>query len=171
MQPGELLLPVENQPFAQPTVQIQRFPRKLMLRACLGGPKLSPKCEEDVNGNPRRNLARLNSDGSLDTFFDAGVALPGFATSIALQADSNVLVSGGVFANPDSIQGFVIRVTGGRALRFQNVTQDACGALRLRILNGTGKPWVLQGSSNPMLWSNLTTNLSSNNISTDSDSS
>src|SRR6266700_7649610 len=59
---------------------------------------------EDVNGNPRRNLARLNSDGSLDTFFDAGVALPGFATSIALQADSNVLVSGGVFANPDSIQ-------------------------------------------------------------------
>src|SRR6266700_3504442 len=47
---------------------------------------------EDVNGNPRRNLAHLNSDGSLDTFFDAGVALPGFATSIALQADSNVLV-------------------------------------------------------------------------------
>src|SRR6266700_8268505 len=80
-------------------------------------------------------------------------------------------LSPGSFRKPRFDSGFCNRSDRRRALRFQSVTQDAGGALRLRILNGTGKPWVLQGSSNLMLWSNLTTNLSSNNISTDSDSS
>jgi uncharacterized delta-60 repeat protein len=48
---------------------------------------------ERVNGIPRRNLARLNSDGSVDPGFMPGNA-PGQAFGLALQPDGKVLLAG-----------------------------------------------------------------------------
>ncbi|MHC1766458.1 MAG: hypothetical protein AB9869_19510 [Verrucomicrobiia bacterium] len=59
-----------------------------------------------INGQPRRGLARLNHDGSLDTAFDAGRGLEGptgrgeadhFSAprSIAVQPDGKILLGGG----------------------------------------------------------------------------
>src|SRR6185503_18710842 len=51
-----------------------------------------------VNGIPRNRIARLNTNGSLDTSFDAGSVAAGTSVrSIALQSDGKVLI-GGEFA-------------------------------------------------------------------------
>ena len=50
-----------------------------------------------VNGVSRRNLARLNSDGSLDTSVDPQVQVPGnsvWVNQLALQVDDKLLVAG-----------------------------------------------------------------------------
>ncbi|MDB6016955.1 MAG: Delta-60 repeat-containing protein [Pedosphaera sp.] len=54
----------------------------------------------NVNGVPRARLARLNSDGSLDTDFNlgAGAGANNTVSAIALQSDGRVL-AGGVFTN------------------------------------------------------------------------
>ena len=55
-----------------------------------------------LNGIPRSNIARLNSDGSVDSSFDpgAGVVAENFSTvnTVALQPDGKVLI-GGFFTN------------------------------------------------------------------------
>ncbi|HMS42734.1 MAG TPA: delta-60 repeat domain-containing protein, partial [Pyrinomonadaceae bacterium] len=50
-----------------------------------------------VNGMPRRALARLNADGSLDTTFQANVQ--GIVYSISVQPDGKIFVGGTVLLN------------------------------------------------------------------------
>ncbi len=50
-----------------------------------------------VNGVPRRSIARLNADGSLDTSFQLNVQ--GIVYSISLQPDGKILVGGAVALN------------------------------------------------------------------------
>jgi uncharacterized delta-60 repeat protein len=47
-----------------------------------------------MNGVVRSSIARLNSDGSLDTSFTAAVAASSYVWSMALQSDGKVLVGG-----------------------------------------------------------------------------
>lgn len=47
---------------------------------------------------PRANLARLNSDGSLDTSFNPGSGLNGFVSDVAVMVDGRVAVGGGFTA-------------------------------------------------------------------------
>jgi uncharacterized delta-60 repeat protein len=47
------------------------------------------------NGIPRNRVARLNSDGSLDTSFDPGAGANGTVSGMALQPDGKVLICGG----------------------------------------------------------------------------
>ncbi len=54
-----------------------------------------------VDSEPRNSLARLNSDGSLDTTFDPGLGLESAVRTIVLDFDDTILI-GGVFS---SIQG------------------------------------------------------------------
>ena len=51
---------------------------------------------------PRNNIARLNTDGTLDTAFDPNAN--GAVFAIAVQADGKILV-GGDFNGPNSIGG------------------------------------------------------------------
>jgi uncharacterized delta-60 repeat protein len=51
------------------------------------------------NGTTRRRIARLLSDGSLDTDFDAGTVANSFLFAIALQPDAKILVGGGSFSS------------------------------------------------------------------------
>ncbi len=54
-----------------------------------------------VNGITRIRVARLNSNGSLDTSFDAGDGADNWVRAVAVQADGKVLI-GGDFAQVDS---------------------------------------------------------------------
>lgn len=47
-----------------------------------------------VNGTPRGRIARLNSDGSLDTGFNPGVGVDNDVKAIEVQADNKVIVVG-----------------------------------------------------------------------------
>ncbi len=49
------------------------------------------------NGTTRKGIARLNTNGSLDTSFNPGTGANGFITSISLQEDGKILI-GGSFA-------------------------------------------------------------------------
>lgn len=48
-----------------------------------------------VDGVARKNIARLNSDGSLDPSFNPGSGFDGLINDIAVQADGKILVGGG----------------------------------------------------------------------------
>ncbi len=48
-----------------------------------------------VNGTSRNGIARLNSDGSLDTSFNPGSGLNGSPSSILVQADARIVLGGG----------------------------------------------------------------------------
>jgi uncharacterized delta-60 repeat protein len=47
-----------------------------------------------VDGMPRGSIARLNSNGSLDTSFDPGIGADGPVLALAVQSDGKVLVGG-----------------------------------------------------------------------------
>ena len=59
-----------------------------------------------IDGVPRGNIARLNSDGSLDSGFDPGTGVTGesFSTvnALALQSDGKVII-GGTFTNVNGV--------------------------------------------------------------------
>lgn len=50
------------------------------------------------NGTGRNSIARLNSDGTLDTSFDPGAGADDYILSIAIQNDGKIIIGGG-FAN------------------------------------------------------------------------
>ena len=68
-----------------------------------------------VNGTNRHNIARLNSDGSLDSSFDPGLGPDGMVRSIALQPDGNILI-GGDFLNVNGVmRRYAARIYGDAA--------------------------------------------------------
>ena len=54
------------------------------------------------SGTPRNNIARLNSDGSLDMTFDPGVGTNQGVSTVAIQNDGRIIIGGG-FASYDGI--------------------------------------------------------------------
>ncbi len=48
-----------------------------------------------VNGISRNNIARLNSDGSLDEDFDPGYGASSYVYAVAVQSDGTILIGGG----------------------------------------------------------------------------
>jgi gliding motility-associated-like protein/uncharacterized delta-60 repeat protein len=60
---------------------------------------------ESINGADRKNLVRLNLDGTVDCLFDAGVSTDLPIVGLALPSDSQILISGS-FENYDGTQRF-----------------------------------------------------------------
>jgi uncharacterized repeat protein (TIGR01451 family)/uncharacterized delta-60 repeat protein len=54
-----------------------------------------------VNATNRLNIARLNTDGSLDTSFDPGISADGVINAIALQSSGKIIIAGD-FTHVDS---------------------------------------------------------------------
>jgi uncharacterized delta-60 repeat protein len=97
---------------------------------------------DTVNGATRRDLARLNSDGSLDTGFDPPYG-SGSIYAIAQQADGKVLVGGGFFLEGDSTIRRLARlnVDGSVDSSFQHVffTDGSGGEPVAIVLQSDGK--------------------------------
>ena len=73
-----------------------------------------------INGIARNSIARLNSDGTLDTSFDPGLGISGYVKTIALQSDSKILV-GGLFDNYNGTpRNNIVRLYGDSVLGIEN---------------------------------------------------
>ncbi|MEM9016841.1 MAG: delta-60 repeat domain-containing protein, partial [Verrucomicrobiota bacterium] len=94
---------------------------------------------QNVNGSSCKRVARLNSDGSLDSSFDVGAGADNEVAAIALQGDGSVLL-GGLFGDFDgnSKNGVV---------KFLN--DPATNSLQ--VLNGRTMQWLRDGSSPEVL--------------------
>lgn len=65
---------------------------------------------ETIQGTPRKGIARLKADGSLDSAFDPGTGFDDSVYCIALQSDGRILVGGG-FENFDgTVRGRIARL-------------------------------------------------------------
>ena len=62
------------------------------------------------NGTARNNVARLNSDGSLDTTFNPGTGVLGETHHISLQADQKIIVGGYFTKYNDIARNNIVRV-------------------------------------------------------------
>src|SRR6185369_3723545 len=62
------------------------------------------------NGTPRRGVARLNDDGSVDTSFDPGVSVNGPVYAMAVQPNNRVLLGGAFTQFHDSQRNALVRV-------------------------------------------------------------
>lgn len=64
----------------------------------------------DFNGTPRNNIARLNTDGSLDNTFNPGTGANDRVAAIAIQNDGKIII-GGYFTEYDGIsKNYVARL-------------------------------------------------------------
>lgn len=63
-----------------------------------------------VDGQPRAHIARLNTDGSLDTTFNPGLAADGAVRSITLQSDDRILIGGNFRTVSDVVSPGIARL-------------------------------------------------------------
>ena len=91
-----------------------------------------------VNGVSRNGIARLNSNGSLDSSFDTGTGADGLVRAIALQPDDNVLIGGDFLTVNGVVRPYVARLFGGSSgprLRLFP-TNQRCPDCRLAFILG-----------------------------------
>jgi uncharacterized delta-60 repeat protein len=68
------------------------------------------------NGTSRNFIARLNSDGSLDTSFDPGTGPSSGVYSVAVQADGKILIGGGFASYNGTSRNFIARLNSDGSL-------------------------------------------------------
>lgn len=99
------------------------------------------------NGFTRNRIARLNSDGSLDPTFNAGLAIPdaelgfdGLVTKILLQSDGKILVSGFFQTYNRSTRQRIARLQSSGAVDpFFDTSQGANSNIYAMALQSDGK--------------------------------
>lgn len=62
------------------------------------------------NGTTRNNIARLNSDGTLDTSFDPGTGFDAAVNVISIQSDGKILVGGSFWNYNGTIKNYLVRL-------------------------------------------------------------
>lgn len=107
-----------------------------------------------INGVSRRGIVRLNTDGSVDTPFDAGfgpLTRNGGLTSLVVQPDGRVLIAG-TFGHVNGIPRLAIaRLNGDRPL-FQLGVRAGARPVRLVVTGPAGEPARIQRSENLREW-------------------
>lgn len=69
-----------------------------------------------INGITRNSLARLNSDGSLDTSFDLGTGFNSSPESIAIQSDGKIIIGGSFTTFNNISQNRIVRLNADGSL-------------------------------------------------------
>jgi uncharacterized delta-60 repeat protein len=94
-----------------------------------------------MNGTPRNFLARLNSDGSLDTTFDVGTGANGAVHAIAIQPDGKVVVGGDFTTFNGTTRSNIIRLNldGSVDTSFNSGGAGANGSVRAIAVQTDGK--------------------------------
>lgn len=129
------------------------------------------------NGAPRLGVARLNTNGTLDTTFDIGTGANGTIFAVAVQSDGKVLVGGDFTTFNGTNRGGIIRlnVDGSVDTAFNSGQAGANGSVRAitvqsdgKVLigglfttyNGTTNNFLARLESNGQLDNNFTTRVS-----------
>jgi len=100
-----------------------------------GGKVLVGGSFTSVAGTVRQRIARLNSDGTLDTSFDPGAGPDAAVRSIAVQPDGNILISGDFRTVSGVVRPYVARLFG-----------DPLPVLSIALTNGNARlAWPADG--------------------------
>ena len=97
------------------------------------------------NGAARKHIARLNSDGSLDTSFDPGTGADGgyylynTVYSVVVQADGKVLIGGGFTTYNGTVRGGIARLNSDGSLDTSFDPGGGAGMVRSIALQADGK--------------------------------
>jgi gliding motility-associated-like protein/uncharacterized delta-60 repeat protein len=65
---------------------------------------------QSVNGAPRKNLVKLNADGSLDCSFDPGTSTNDYIAGMTLQPDNKILITGQFTDYDGSVRNGLARI-------------------------------------------------------------
>ena len=105
------------------------------------------------NGTNRNGIARLNANGSLDSSFNPGTGANGAVSSIALQSDGNLLISGDFTTVNGVVRPYVARLYGDSVTPSLNIALS--NAFVIVSWPVTGLNFQLQESTNlfPAAWS------------------
>ncbi|RYY95552.1 MAG: hypothetical protein EOO11_15580, partial [Chitinophagaceae bacterium] len=98
-----------------------------------------------MDGTSRNRLARLNTDGSLDTRFDPGTGANNTVNALALQSDGRVLLGGLFTSFNDTARSYVERLDNDAATQSLSATR-VTSASRVEWLRGGASPEVEQVS-------------------------
>jgi hypothetical protein len=114
-----------------------------------------------VNKVPRSGIARLNSDGSLDTSFDPGSGLAPLANlsvkSIGFQPDGKILFAG-VFASVNGVpRNNIARLYGDPPLRFESAGMAPDGLIQILVRTTMARPVRIEMSDDLLHWAPLRT--------------
>ena len=111
-----------------------------------------------VDDVPRAGLARLNSDGSLDTSFDPKLTFPIATriTAIAVQPDGQILI-GGLFTEVNGLPwGGLARLNGGSnataVFKLEAGRLTAGTPFRITLATEPGQQYQLQASTDLVSW-------------------
>jgi uncharacterized delta-60 repeat protein len=92
------------------------------------------------NGTPRTRIARLNSDGSLDTTFDPGTGATGSVLATAVQADGKIIIGGGFVAYNGTSRRYIARINPDGSLDTSfNPGTGADAPIRTTTVQSDGK--------------------------------
>ncbi len=100
------------------------------------------------NGTNINRIARLNPDGSLDNNFDVGIGANGFVSSISIQEDGKIIITG-------QFTSFNTRVVGGIARLLQTGSIEGLSFSRTGV-DGTVYCSTIQSDGKILLGGNFT---------------
>jgi len=119
-----------------------------------------------INGTNRNRFARLNSNGSLDDAFDPGRGANNTVYSLVVLPDDNIVV-GGDFTEVGGVsRRGVARILGSAVAPAGGISQisAAGGQVQLRLALVPGRTFVLESSSDLILWTPLATNAATSSL-------
>jgi uncharacterized delta-60 repeat protein len=115
-----------------------------------------------INGTSRNNIARLNTNGGLDSSFNPSTGADGWVRSIALQSDGKVLIGGDFSTVNGVVRPRVARLYGDSAPSLNIGRSNALVILSWPV---TGLNFQLQESTNlalPNSWSSVAQSAATN---------
>lgn len=144
------------------------FPRIESVRLLSGNKILIAGNFEAFSGAPFNGLARLNSDGSVDTNFFSGLVRRNFALfprapgALVQQPDGNFLLAGQFsrIGQPDVLT--VSRILMRPSLEIQKAA--AANSVQLNLTGGADRIYTIQTSTNLVDWRDQTTIISTNEV-------
>jgi uncharacterized delta-60 repeat protein/uncharacterized repeat protein (TIGR02543 family) len=92
------------------------------------------------NGTVRGHIARLNTDGTLDTTFDPGTGTSGTIYSIAIQSDGKILIGGSFLKyNDDTARSYLTRINADGSLDSGFSSLSPNNAVEKIVIQSDGK--------------------------------
>lgn len=112
----------------------------------------------NLGGTNRSRIGRLNTDGTIDLSFDPGRGADSTIFSIALSPDGRAIIGGAfTMVNGFPRQGVARLNSDARPPRFAEISLQF-GAAVLRLISSPGAVYALEGSTDLIGWTALSTN-------------
>ena len=112
-----------------------------------------------VNGTNRNRFARLNSNGTLDFGFDPGLGANSTVYTLAVLPDDNIIIGGDFSMVNGYKRNGVAKINGSdRSLIITGISAVAGGPAHIRIRAVPGFSYALEGGTDLIGWTSLTTN-------------